>query len=163
MLHTRHGFTGVFWIFLRAAVNFLPVQWNCSSNTLPLLLTVIKDFVIVSVISFSCRHRGGEECPERARLPQTPRLLQGELWHWIPGNWLHSFLLSRHFPLIYSLLSYLPPAQEACKFQSCSLPKLTVKCLQIYIKAYTAARAMSLQADRRPAEIRLPWWRLAQI
>lgn len=133
---------------------------------------MLKAFVSVGLtpLSFVSRHRGGEERTERARLPQTTRLLQGELWHWIPGNWLHSlfFFFYLHFPLIYSFLSYLPPAQGGFKFQSCTLPELTVKCLQIYIMAYTAVcawrggpqscvpRSLSLKADRRPAEIRLP-------
>lgn len=78
------------------------------------------------------------------------------------------FFFYLNFPLIYSFLSYLPSAQGGCKFQSCTLPELTFKCLQIYIMAYTAVlawkggpqscvpRSLSLKADRRPAEIRLP-------
>lgn len=130
---------------------------------------MLKAFVsVLTPLSFVPRHRGGEERTERARLPQTTRLLQGELWHWISGNWLHSLFFYLHFPLIYSFPSYLSSTQGGCKFQSCTLPELTVKCLQIYIMAYTAVRAwrggpqscvprsLSLKADRRPAEIRLP-------
>ena len=93
-------------------------------------------------ISFVSRHRGGEERTERARLPQTTGLLQGELWDWIPGNWLRSRFFSTFvIPLISFFLSFPPAARGADNFQSSSLPALTAKCLQIYIGAHTAISA----------------------
>lgn len=44
-------------------------------------LHVARAPVSLTLLCLVSRHRGREERTEGARLPQTTRLLQGELWH----------------------------------------------------------------------------------